>query len=153
MVGLMVGFVLFLIGIVFLITGVAALKRAKRAQSWPIVPGRVIASRVVQHESTDSEGGSSVTYEPQVEYEYSVMGLTYSAKRVAFGTNRYDARKATEIADRYPAGSVVSVHYNPDKVKDATLETSASGGKLFPIIGGIIAASGLVVMVVSMFTL
>lgn len=150
MVGLIVGFVLLVIGATFLIIGLVALKRAKVAQSWPVTPGRVLSSRVVEHESTDSEGGSSVSYEPKVEYQYNVMGQTYTARRIAFGANSFDYRKATEIASRYPVGAGVNVHYNPDKVKDATLETSAAGGKLFPILGGILGAAGLVTMIVSL---
>ncbi len=151
MVGLIVGFVLLLIGAIFLIIGLVALKRARVSQSWPAIPGVVLSSTVVEHESTDSDGGSSVSYEPKVEYTYNVMGQTYTARRIAYGANSFDYRKAAEIAARYPVGAQVNVHYNPDKVKDATLETSAAGGKLFPVLGGILGAAGLVTMIVSLF--
>lgn len=153
MVGLLVGFILFLIGLIFLIIGLVAAKRAKTAQSWPVIPGVVLSSTVVQHESTDSDGGSSVSYEPKVEYQYNVMGQTYTAKRIAYGANSFDYKKASEIASRYPAGAQVNVHYNPDKAKDATLEASATGGKLFTIFGAIMGAAGLVTMIVSLFSL
>ncbi len=153
MIGLIVGFVLLLIGAIFLIIGLVAAKRAKTAQSWPVIPGVVLNSTVVEHESTDSEGGSSVSYEPRVEYQYNVMGQTYTAKRIAYGANSFDYKKASEIAARYPIGAQVNVHYNPDKVKDATLETSAAGGKLFTILGAVMGAAGLVTMIVSLFAL
>ena len=153
MAGLIVGFVLLFIGVIFLVIGLVAAKRAKTAQSWPVIPGSVLNSTVVEHESTDSEGSSSVSYEPKVEYQYNVMGQTYNAKRIAFGANRFDYRKAAEIAARYPVGTQVNVHYNPDKVQDATLETSAAGGKLFTILGAVMGAAGLVTMIVSLFTL
>jgi hypothetical protein len=44
------------------------------------------------------------------------------------------------------------VYYNPDKPKDSVLETSASGGKLFVILGAIMGAVGLVALVVSLLT-
>lgn len=150
MAGLIVGFVLLFIGLIFLVIGLVALKRAKTAQSWPAIPGTVLSSTVVEHISTDSEGSTSTSYEPKVEYQYSVMGQPYTAKRIAFGANSFPYNKAAEIAARYPVGSQVNVHYNPDKVKDATLETNASGGKLFTILGGIFAAIGLVTMIVSL---
>jgi hypothetical protein len=153
MVGLILGFVFLIIGVVLLILGVVAAKRAKAAQSWPVIPGTVVNSTVVEHASTDSEGDTSVTYEPLVEYRYNVMGQVYTAKRVAFGANRFNYNKAAEIAARYPAGAQVNVHYNPDKVKDATLETSVSGGKLFIIIGAVMGAVGLVIFIVSLFML
>lgn len=148
--GFLAGLIIFFVGLIFLIIGLVAIKRAKTAQSWPIIPGRVIRSTVVEHQSTDDDG-TSVTYEPQVEYEYSVMGIMYSSRRVAYGTNRLAYKQASEIVERYPAGASVNVHYNPDKAKEATLETSASGGKLFPILGGAFAVIGLVVMVVFLF--
>lgn len=153
MVGLILGFVFLVLGVVFVIVGVVAAKRAKAAQSWPVIPGTVVNSTVVEHEDTDSEGHSTVTYEPLVEYHYNVMGQVYTAKRVAFGANRFTYKKAAEITARYPAGAQVTVHYNPDKVKDATLETSASGGKLFTILGAVMGGVGLVVFIVSLFTL
>ena len=145
--------IIFIVGLVFLIIGLVAIKRAKTAQLWPIIPGRVIRSSVVEHHSSDGDGGSSVTYEPLVEYEYNVMGQTFTSRRVAYGANRLAYKKAIEIVERYPTGTRVNVHYNPDKAKEATLETSASGGKLFPIIGGVFAALGLIGMLVSLYLL
>ena len=154
MLGLIIGFSLLLTGVVFLIIGLVAAKRAKAAQSWPTIPGRVLSSQVIEHESTDSEHGTTtVTYEPRVEYEYIVMGQAYTAKRIAFGANRFHYKKAEEIAARYPVGAQVNVRYNPDKVKDATLEANAAGGKLFLILGGVFGAIGLVTMVISLFSL
>ena len=153
MIGLLVGFVLLLIGAIFLVVGLVAAKRAKAAQSWPVIPGTVLSSQVVEHESTDSEGSSSISYEPRVEYQYIVLGQSYTARRVAFGANSFDYKKASEIAARYPEGAQVNVHYNPDKVKEATLETSATGGKLFTILGAVLGAAGLVTMIVSLFSL
>jgi len=148
MIGLLVGFVLLLIGAIFLVVGLVAAKRAKAAQSWPVIPGTVLSSQVVEHESTDSEGSSSISYEPRVEYQYIVMGQSYTARRVAFGANSFDYKKASEIAARYPVGAQVSVHYNPDKVSDATLETGAVSTKLFTKLGGAMAGIGLVIVIV-----
>lgn len=153
MAGIIVGFVILLFGAVFFIVGLVAAKRAKAALTWPVMPGVVLNARVVEHVSTDSEGDRSVTYEPLVEYQYNVMGQTYSATRIAFGANRFNYKKAAEIVARYPAGSQVSVHYNPDKVKDAVLETSAAGGKVFTILGAVLGGVGFIVMVVSLFFL
>lgn len=144
------GLVFLLLGIIFLIVGLVAMKRAKAAQSWPSIPGTVNRTDVVKHEDSDSEGNSSVTYEPVVEYSYSVMGQPFSGKRIAFGTNRYNYKKAEEIVTRYQVGSRVNVYYNPDKPKDAVLETVAAGGKLFTIIGAAMFGVGVVVFIVSL---
>jgi len=142
------GFVLLLIGAILLTLGLVAARRAKAAQSWPVIPGVVLSSTVVELESTDSEGRSSVSYEPRVEYQYNVMGQTYTAKRIAYGATTFDDQKASEIAARYPVGAQVYVHYNPVKVSDATLETGAVSSKLFIKLGGAMAGIGLVISVI-----
>jgi hypothetical protein len=152
MVSWMFGLVFLVIGVIFLIVGLVATKRAKAAQTWPSMPGTVVRSEVVRHESTDEDGSSSVTFEPVVEYNYSVMGQPFTGKRIAFGANRFNYNKAAEIAARYVVGARPAVYYNPDKPKDSVLETSASGGKLFVILGAIMGAVGLVALVVSLLT-
>ena len=77
---------------------------------------------------------------------------TFTGKRIAYGANQFNYKKAAEIAARYPVGARPAVYYNPDKPKDSVLETSASGGKLFIILGAIMGAVGLVVLVVSLLT-
>ena len=144
------GLVFLLLGVIFLIVGLVAMKRAKAAQSWPSMPGTVARTEVVQHEDSDSEGNTSVTYEPVVEYNYSVMGQPFTGKRIAFGTNRYDYKKAQEIVTRYPAGSRVNVYYNPDKPKDAVLETVAAGGKLLTILGAVMSVIGVVALIAAL---
>lgn len=144
------GLVFLLLGVIFLIVGLVAMKRAKAAQSWPSISGTVDRTDVVQHEDSDSEGNSSVTYEPVVEYSYSVMGQPYTGKRIAFGTNRYNYKKAEEIVTRYQAGSRVNVYYNPEKPKDAVLETVAAGGKLLTILGAVMSAVGVVAFIAAL---
>jgi len=152
MVWWMFGLVFLVLGVIFLIVGLVATKRAKAAQSWPSMPGTVVRSEVVRHESTDEDGSSSVSYEPVVEYEYSVMGQPFTARRIAFGANTFHYKKAAEIAARYPAGGRVNVYYNPDKPKDAVLETTASGSKLFIILGAGLLAATVVVMILEWLT-
>lgn len=151
-VALILGFIFLLMGVIFLVIGLVATRRAKTAQSWPSMPGTVNRSEVVEHEDTDSEGGSTVTFEPVVEYQYAVMGQPFTGKRIAFGANRFNYKKAVEIAARYPIGARVNVYYNPDKPKDSTLETTASGGKLFTISGAVMAAGGLVALIIGLFS-
>jgi hypothetical protein len=152
MVWWMLGLIFLLLGGVFLVVGLVATKRAKAAQSWPSMPGTVVRSEVVRHESTDEDGSSSVSYEPVVHYEYAVMGQPFTGKRIAFGANNFDHKKAAEIVARYPVGARANVFYNPDKPQDAVLETVAAGGKLFVILGAVMAAGGLVALIVGLLS-
>jgi hypothetical protein len=147
---LLLGGFLVLVGAILFIIGFVATRRSKTAQSWPTASGIVLNSDVQVHVDYDSDHGSSTTYEPVVTYQYSIMGQNYTATRIAFGANRFGRKKAYEIASKYPAGAQVIVHYNPDKVSDATLEVVARGGTTFIIIGIIGAVIGLVIAVFSL---
>jgi len=150
MIGFVFSFVFLLLGVVFLIIGVVATRRSKTALTWPVIPGAILRTDVVRHEDTDSDGIASVSFEPLVEYQYSLMGQAYTGKRIAFGANRFNYKKALEIVSRYPVGAQVNVHYNPEKLKDAVLETTAAGGKLFTIFGICMLAVGIVVLIISL---
>lgn len=150
MIGFVFSFVFLLLGVIFLVIGVVATQRSKTALTWPVIPGTIFRAEVVRHEDTDSDGIASVSFEPLVEYQYSLMGQPYTGKRIAFGANRFNYKKALEIVSRYPVGAQVKVHYNPEKLKDAVLETTAAGGKLFTIIGTCMLAVGVVVLIISL---
>lgn len=145
--GLLLGGFLVLFGAIFFIIGFVSTKRSKTAQSWPTASGTVLNSDVREHVDYDSDNGTSTTYEPVVTYQYTIMGQNYIGTRIAYGASRFGRKKAYEISSKYPSGSQVIVHYNPDKVTDATLEVIARGGKAYVIVGIIVAVIGLVVAV------
>lgn len=150
MTGLIFSLVFLSLGVIFLVMGVVATRRSKTALTWPVIPGAILMTDIVRHEDTDSDGIGSVSFEPLVEYQYSLMGQSYTGKRIAFGANRFNYKKALEIVSRYPVGAQVNVHYNPEKPKEAVLETSPAGGKLFTIFGTCMLAVGVVVLIISL---
>ena len=153
MFSLIFGGVLLVLGIPFFIIGVISAKRAKAAQSWPTIPGTVINSLVKTHTDYDSDTGStSTSYEPVVEYHYSIMGEELTGTRIAYGANRVNYKKSEEIVSKYPVGSQVLVHYNPDKVADCTLETRAAGGKIFTGLGIVFLVLGIFLLIFSLVT-
>ncbi|MBA3073552.1 MAG: DUF3592 domain-containing protein [Anaerolineae bacterium] len=140
-------FVIF--GIVLLIVWITSKKKAEASQKWPTVPGLILSSRVDIHTSTDSDGNTSTSYKPVVIYSYSIMGHDYTANRIAFGANAFSRKKSDSIIARYPANQQVIVHYNPEKLEDAVLETQAQGGILSLILGCFLIGVGFVFMVIS----
>jgi hypothetical protein len=140
-------FVVF--GLILVIISITSKRRAKAAQAWPTIPGAVLASRVDIHTTTDSEGHTSTTYRPMVDYQYSIMGQEYRASRIAFGANTFNRKKSDSIIAKYPAGQQVMVHYNPDKPEDAVLEAEVQGGTASLIIGIVLMGVGVVLAVIS----
>lgn len=144
--GLLIAAILMsLFGLVFVIIGIISNRRAALSKTWPTAPGEILNSTIVQHESTDSDGASSTSYEPVVEYRYNVIGSPFTGKRIAYGANQFSYNIAQKIISRYPIGSSIQVHYNPEKPADAVLETKSSGGTIFLIVGIVIIIAAVVI--------
>ncbi|HOW91790.1 MAG TPA: DUF3592 domain-containing protein [Anaerolineaceae bacterium] len=137
------------LGIGLIVISIVNRQRAKRAQNWPVVPATILNSEVRKRQQYDSDSTSGrTTYEPVVNYQYSVMGSLYNGSRVSFGDKKTSRKKAEEIVARYPAGTEVNAHYNPDKVEDSVLETAASGS-----ISNLVSGLLLIVLAVAVFFL
>jgi hypothetical protein len=105
-----------------------AVNKAKAAESWPSVPGRVIACEVREEESSDREGNSSTWYNPVVTYAYSAGGREHQGSRLRFGNPRSASRKKADAAILpYPVGSTPPVRYNPERPEECVLETKKPG--------------------------
>lgn len=147
--GLLPSLFFLVLGIGLIVISIVNRQRAKRAQNWPVVPSTVLNSEVRKRQQYDSDSASGrTTYEPVVNYQYSVMGSLYNGSRVSFGDKKTSRKKAEEIVARYPAGTEVNAHYNPDKVEESVLETAANGS-----IGNLVSGLLLIVLAVAVFFL
>ena len=81
---------------------------------------------------------------PRIVYEYVADGATHQANRISFGgTSSVGGRKRVE---RYPAGSMVQVFYDPAKPTSAVLERGTGGAFVLLIVGGAFAIIGALLM-------
>ena len=105
---------------------ISNLASARAAARWPTAAGTVISSRAESRRELvpRGQGRTVVMWSPLVEYSYRVGTRDYHGARVAFGP---DVSGPRELADatvaRYPAGTPVTVHYDPSNPSQATLET------------------------------
>jgi len=144
LIGLLIGFIFAFIGVIFLVIMFTTRKKAEAAKSWPTAQGTVLSSELSIHQDYDSDDHSSSTsYQPVVQYSYSVMGNQYTGSKIAFGANQFDRNTAQNMVNRYIAGNPVSVYYDPNDPAKAVLETQAAGSKVFMIVGIIFAVIGL----------
>jgi hypothetical protein len=128
-----------------------AVGKAKAAETWPSVPGRVVAARIDVEESSDNDGNSTTWYNPVVTYGYAVGGRDLQGTRLRFGNYRSASRNKAEAAlAPYAVGSAPVVRYNPEKPDECVLETKKPGpvyllmaavGLIFVVVGLAIAAS------------
>ena len=148
---ILIGVVFLIIGLVLLLVGINQGKKAKAAEAWPTVPGVILSSGLKENRQYDSDDGrTTVTYEPQVQYQYSLMGQTYQGDRLAFGKVSYNYGLASKKLAPYAQGANVVVHYDPADPSKAVLETKAAGGVILIVIGAIFMVLGLIVAVLGL---
>ena len=147
-------FVLGFIGTgVFLIyRNLQSRKRAEASQGWPSTVGQIGESRVTHSTHTDSEGDTSDSYAPYVEYTYQVAGQTFTGRDITFGFKQGygNASKAQAVLAQYPVGAQVSVYYDPADPQQAVLERKAGGygvglalGIVFLAVGTCLGCGGI----------
>ena len=119
-------------GVIGLYIGYHITSLGKRSLSWPKVDGLVRVSRVHEGRSGSSSGGT--TYSFDVEYDYTVSGITYTNKTYSY---RYDynsanSRGARDLVTKYPEGATVGVFYDPSKPSNSVLLPGLSKVSYFP---------------------
>jgi Protein of unknown function (DUF3592) len=140
------GAIFLVIGLILLVIGILQRNQAQEAQSWPITSGVIIGSGLLEHKHFDAEDHhTEITYEPQVQYQFSVNGQAFAGNRIAFGTVSYPYQTAANKIASYPQGTSVTVHYDPDDPNQSVLEPKAAGGVILLIMGILFIIVGLVV--------
>jgi hypothetical protein len=99
-------------------------RTAARARKWPTAPGRVEKSDVRSYEKLDRDANtprSQTMYRPDVVYSYAVAGVQYRGDKVS-GMSTNVESIARRTAARYPVGTALQVHYNPDNPGDSAID-------------------------------
>jgi len=89
------------------------------AENWASTTGKVVTSRV------EVSGGDHTTVSPHIVFQYTVYGKEYSNSQIKAGDihmSTYSSRNAYDIVDKYPAGSEVTVYYDPENPEQSALE-------------------------------
>lgn len=146
--------ILILVGIVFVIIGFIQKLRGNAASKWPSASGVMLKSELFEHITKTKTSTNRIStfssYEPLVEYRYTVDEKMLTGNRIAIGLTRLPLEKAQEFVDKYPIGAAVPVYYNPKNVKESRLDVAAAGATPSLILGGIIAATGAIWLVVTL---
>ena len=116
-----------------LIAAVVKTWQAREARSWPQAPGKVVTSVAEVREVRVSDDEREDGYRTEnrnfanVTYEYSVGGRKLRNNRISIGEDLGDFQVAEKLA-KYPAGSIVTVYYNPRHPDQAVLERDLPKG-------------------------
>ncbi len=135
-----IGGVLMVLGLVVSVFGNRTLQKADSAEDWPTVVGRVEESKVDSRSET-RDGRRTTMYSADVLYGYEVDGKKYQANDVRPGGIRSSSSRESEAqmeASKYPKGSAVTVHYDPDDPSDACLVVEAGSAPWILMAGGVL---------------
>jgi len=107
-----VAFSVILLAIIFFTRQSAA-----KAQNWSATTGKVTLSNLEARRG--SKGGT--VYYPVVQYQYRVHAMDYESRKIMPGME-WGGSGAQAVVEKYPAGSTVTVYYNPENPAEALLE-------------------------------
>jgi hypothetical protein len=123
-------FVAFGVGAALL--GALEWDRAAASTGWPTVSGTVVESKVI-HSTTRHKGRTRESHSARVTYRYEVGGAELQGSRISFrfGSSSKSAAEAT--VEKYPEGSQVQVHHDPDDPSLACLEPGTGDWQWVPL--------------------
>ena len=123
------------IGLLLLMLFVGFQRRANVVRRWPTINGRVVSSGVHEFQQRRDKPQRTIRgtrmmktmHMPVVEYSYAVGGRDFTSRSIWDGTEVSGSRDyAQGIADRYPVGRTVTVHYDPAAPGKAALEVGGN---------------------------
>lgn len=85
---------------------------------WPSTGGTVISGEVAIVHST--KGASKL--KPVIRYSYTVDGVEYESDRYSSTVARGSSFWDKEVINKYPAGSAITVYYNPENPAKSVLD-------------------------------
>jgi Protein of unknown function (DUF3592) len=112
--------------------GIAAMlyMRVQGTANWEMAAGQVVSSQVTATSRRSKRSGT-----PEVIYTYSVMGQEFQSDKIFVG-GVVSGLGARQTVERYPAGSMVQVFYDPQHPEQAVLERRSTVARFLVALGG-----------------
>lgn len=106
--------------------------RKLAAESWPSRPARITDAYV-----SAQRGRGGLAYRPMICARYEGETQTFCVSRLRYGGFVFGGgeRQAREAVARYPEGSRVAIHYDPDDPKETVLEARSSWTEMLTLSG------------------
>ena len=133
-------------GLLFSVIGFMQLDEAIESRSWLSTDGRVLSKSVAVSHSRDSDNRNKTTYQPKVDYEFTVEDRTYHGHRLRISAWGYQKRSAATAAlEKLTSNGQCVVFYAPDNPDRSSLTAGFTWGDLLmPFLGTVCCLCGLV---------
>jgi Protein of unknown function (DUF3592) len=143
----MVGACFFALGVYVLMWTRSRARLAKEASSWPRVVGVIVESRVTR-------AGPHVDEFDFLSflYRYEVGGVPYSGRTIDLFEleSRITAEEMANLAEAYPVGRKVDVHYDADNPSRSAIQPSnLTAFKRVRNLGVVLASLGISLLLVA----
>lgn len=117
------------LGLFLLLFGFAKERQALATQAWTSTQGTVVTSEVRSFTEW-KDGVQRTLYTPGIVYRFTVNGREYTSDRYSLGAETGWNRSgfAEKKVEEYPAGSAVTIYYNPKAPAESVLDRRLSGG-------------------------
>lgn len=103
-------------GVHYLYLAITNPKKAPETNNWPTCEGKIIDIHML--------GRKGWINNIELRYRYTIGGEEYTGKNLTLFPNTiFGKERMDEILENYHTGQYVTVHTNPEKPKDAILET------------------------------
>lgn len=113
------------------------LRKVAAIRKWPATTGTIVSSERAEGSFADAD----TNWVPVVRYSYQANDRTHTSDVVASTRLVSGGASFTEkVLAKYPAGSQVTVYYNPQEPEEAVLERSDPGVKAMYILFGVFDA-------------
>lgn len=128
-------------GLWMLSNGLKSYRASGRRDAFEPVEARVLESEL------RVSSGEKTSYIPEIEYEYTVAGTTYTSDSVYPGPD-FDIQNrntAESLVDTYSESEIVEAYYDPENPTDAFLENEsvATGSLVIMLISGVMTVVGV----------
>ena len=123
------------LGAAILVYGWRARRFAAASISWFPTQARVLHSEVIEERQSSSTydginaDSETVSYYPDIEYEYEVQGERRRSNQVLLVRVNYSAEEARATVAKYPKGAAVSAWYDPRHPARVVLEPGLRGAE------------------------
>jgi hypothetical protein len=134
-----------LIGIYMLILGRRSVQVGTASLTWPKAPGRILKSEIKR--------GAKGSARADITYCYSVAGQSHTGSRVSFSLAGSNLNESSRIVKAHPAGSDVTVSYNPADPTEAVLEPGAKSGSTTTFLAALMFVGSLAMVGIYLYAL